>query len=144
MYRSSCIFSLWLRWALPSYACGLRKGHSRLLSRQQFVAGWSAALAGSEALLAVLLSLWPNACGWRCAFLSLWRTSPFCLHLFELVLTAGPGFCALVKKKLKSMSGTFYKHLPSYLDEFVWFRNFTGDRTFSQLLEDNSEQFPLQ
>ena len=42
------------------------------------------------------------------------------------------------------MPGTLYKHLPSYLDDFVWFRNFTSDRTFSQLLEDNSEQFPLQ
>ena len=40
------------------------------------------------------------------------------------------GLWALVKKKLKSMSGTLYEHLPSYLDEFVWFRNFAGDRAF--------------
>ncbi|XP_078362352.1 uncharacterized protein LOC144646583 [Oculina patagonica] len=54
------------------------------------------------------------------------------------------GLWALVKKKLKSMSGTLYEHLPSYLDEFVWFRNFAGDRAFEQLLEDIAEQFPLQ
>ena len=49
------------------------------------------------------------------------------------------GLWALVKKKLKSMSGTLYEHLPSYLDEFVWFRNFAGDRAFAQLLEDVAE-----
>ena len=54
------------------------------------------------------------------------------------------GLWALVKKKLKSMSGTLYEHLPSYLDEFIWFRNFAGDRAFAQLLEDVAEQFPLQ
>ena len=54
------------------------------------------------------------------------------------------GLWALVKKKLKSMSGTLYEHFTSYLDEFVWFRNFAGDRAFAQLLEDVAEQFPLQ
>ena len=34
------------------------------------------------------------------------------------------GLWALVKKKLKAMSGTLYKHLPNYFDEFVWFRKF--------------------
>ena len=51
---------------------------------------------------------------------------------------------ALVKKKLKSMSGTLYGYIPSYLDEFTWFRNFGKDRAFEQLLEDIAEQFPLQ
>ena len=54
------------------------------------------------------------------------------------------GLWALVKKKLKSMSGTLYEHLPSYFDEFMWFRNFGGDAPFSQLLQDIAEQFPLQ
>ena len=51
---------------------------------------------------------------------------------------------ALVKKKLKSMSGTLYKYIPSYLDEFTWFRNFGKDQAFGQLLEDIAEQFTLQ
>ena len=54
------------------------------------------------------------------------------------------GLWALVKRKLKSMCGTLYEHVPSYLDEFTWFRNFAGDRAFEQLLEDIAEQFPLQ
>ena len=54
------------------------------------------------------------------------------------------GVWALVKKKLKSMSGTRYEYIPSYLDEFTWFRNFGKDGAFEQLLEDIAEQFPLQ
>ena len=54
------------------------------------------------------------------------------------------GVWALVKKKLKSMSGTLYEYIPSYLDEFTWLRNFGKDRAFEQLLEDIPEQFPLQ
>ena len=54
------------------------------------------------------------------------------------------GLWALVKRKLKSMCGTLYEHVPRYLDEFTWFRNFAGDRAFEQLLEDIAEQFPLQ
>ena len=54
------------------------------------------------------------------------------------------GVWALVKKKLKWMCGTLYEYIPSYLDEFTWFRNFGKDRAFEQLLEDIAEQFPLQ
>ena len=43
------------------------------------------------------------------------------------------GLWALVKRKLKSMCGTLYEHVPSYLDEFTWFRNLAGDRAFEQL-----------
>ena len=51
---------------------------------------------------------------------------------------------ALVKKKLKSMSRTLYKYIPSYLDEFTWFWNFGKERAFEQLLEELAEQFLLQ
>ena len=54
------------------------------------------------------------------------------------------GVRALVKKKLKSMSGTLSEYIPSYLDEFTWCRNFGKDRAFEQLLENIAEQFPLQ
>ena len=54
------------------------------------------------------------------------------------------GVWALVKKKLKWMSGTLYEYIPSYLDEFTWFRNFGKDQAFEQLLKDIAEQFPLQ
>ena len=54
------------------------------------------------------------------------------------------GVWALVKKKLKWMSGTLYEYIPSYLDEFTWFRNFGKDQAFEQLLKDITEQFPLQ
>ena len=54
------------------------------------------------------------------------------------------GVWALVKKKLKWMCGTLYEYIPSYLDEFTWFRNFGKDRAFEQLLEDIAEQFPQQ
>ena len=54
------------------------------------------------------------------------------------------GVWALVKKKLKWMCGTLYEYIPSYLDEFTWFRNFGKDRAFEQLLEDIVEQFPQQ
>jgi len=54
------------------------------------------------------------------------------------------GVWALVKKKLKWMCGTLYEYIPSYLDEFTWFRNFRKDQAFEQLLEDIAEQFPLQ
>ena len=37
------------------------------------------------------------------------------------------GVWALVKKKLKWMCGTLYEYIPSYLDEFTWFRNFAKD-----------------
>ena len=52
------------------------------------------------------------------------------------------GVWALVKKKLKWMSGTLYEYIPSYLDEFTW--NFGKDQAFEQLLKDIAEQFPLQ
>ena len=51
---------------------------------------------------------------------------------------------ALVKKKLKWMCGTLYEYIPSYLDEFTWFRNFGKDQAFEQLPKDIAEQFPLQ
>ena len=54
------------------------------------------------------------------------------------------GIWALVKKKLKWMCGTLYEYIPSYLDEFTWFRNFGKDQAFEQLLKDIAEQFPLQ
>ena len=54
------------------------------------------------------------------------------------------GVWALVKKKLKWMCGTLYEYIPSYLDEFTWFRNFGKDQAFEQLLKDIAEQFPLQ
>ena len=54
------------------------------------------------------------------------------------------GLWGLAKKKLKSMCGTLYQHIPRYLDEFTWFRNFAGDRAFDQLLDDIAEQFPVQ
>ena len=54
------------------------------------------------------------------------------------------GLWGLAKRKLKSMCGTLYQHIPSYLDEFTWFRNFAGDRAFDQLLDDIAEQFPVQ
>ena len=54
------------------------------------------------------------------------------------------GMWTLVKKKLKSMSGTRYEYIPSYLDEFTWFRNFGKKRALKQLLEDIAEKFPLQ
>ena len=54
------------------------------------------------------------------------------------------GVWALVKKKLKWMCGTLYEYIPSYLDEFTWFRNFGKDQVFEQLLKDIAEQFPLQ
>ena len=54
------------------------------------------------------------------------------------------GVWALVKKKLKWMCGTLYEYIPSYLDEFTWFRNFGKDRAFEQLLEDIAEKFPQQ
>ena len=54
------------------------------------------------------------------------------------------GVWALVKKKLKWMCGTLYKYIPSYLDEFTWFRNFGKDQAFEQLLKHIAEQFPPQ
>ena len=54
------------------------------------------------------------------------------------------GVWALVKKKLKWMCGTLYEYIPSYLDEFTWFRNFRKDQAFEQLLKYIAEQFPLQ
>ena len=48
----------------------------------------------------------------------------------------------MIKKKLKCMCGTLYKYIPSYLDEFIWFRNFGRDRAFEQMLEEIAEQFP--
>ena len=54
------------------------------------------------------------------------------------------GVWALVKKTLKWMCGTLYECIPSYLDEFTWFRNFGKHQAFEQLLKDIAEQFSLQ
>ena len=54
------------------------------------------------------------------------------------------GLWALVKRKLKSMCGTLYQHVPSYMDEFTRFRNFGEDTAFEQLLIYMAEQFPVQ
>ena len=53
------------------------------------------------------------------------------------------GVWALAKKKLKWMCCTLYEYVPSYLDEFTWFRNFGKDRAFEQLLKDIAERFLL-
>ena len=41
------------------------------------------------------------------------------------------------------MCSTLYKHVPSYLEEFTQFRNFAWNRSFTQLLQDITEQFPV-
>lgn len=45
------------------------------------------------------------------------------------------GVWALIKKKLRCMCGALCEYIPSYLDEFTWFRNFGRDQAFKQLLE---------
>ena len=47
-----------------------------------------------------------------------------------------------VKRKLKSMIGTFKDKLAGYLDEFNWQRLFPGDR-FENMLQHVAELYPV-
>ena len=47
-----------------------------------------------------------------------------------------------VKRKLKNMNGTSNNSLPSYLDEFMWFKLYNGD-SMMNILSHISDAYPL-